>query len=406
MKRSGTADLPLHRGHVPRWLSDRMTKIGRAIVEAVVAEYGKSELLTRISDPFWFQALGCVMGMDWHSSGITTSVMGALKRGITPVSGNLGIYICGGRGKHSLKTPDELDRLSMKIGLDGNKLIKSSRLSAKVDNTCVQDGFSLYLHNFILTDSGEWAVVQQGMNTDAKMARRYHWHSKSVRSFVSDPQTAIVGHNQGNIINLSDARAKDAQKSILAFLREHPEKQLTELRHLSMPKHHDVKPVNVNSKRLGAILALAYERQFSDFTDALLLKGVGPRTLQSLALVSEVIFGAPSRFNDPARFSFAHGGKDGHPFPVPTKVYDKSINILTHAVNKAKMDRTDRLNGLKKLSSFAQYIEKHYDPESDVDEVIQKEKTESHLHGGRTVKGWAKPGKDRQGGHRQLSLFE
>ncbi len=398
--------MPLHRGHVPRWLSDRMTKIGRAIVEAVVVEYGKSELLTRISDPFWFQALGCVMGMDWHSSGITTSVMGALKRGLAPISGDLGIYICGGRGKYSLKTPDELDRLSMKIGLDGKKLIKASRLSAKVDNTCVQDGFSLYLHNFIITDDGEWAVVQQGMNTDSKMARRYHWHSKSVRSFVSDPQTAIVGHNQGNIINLSDARAKDAQKSIIAFLKEHPDKQLSELRHLSMPNHHDVKPVNVNSKRLGAILALAYERQFSDFTDALLLKGVGPRTLQSLALVSEVVFGAPSRFNDPARFSFAHGGKDGHPFPVPTKVYDKSINILTHAVNKAKMDRTDRLNGLKKLSSFAQYIERYHNPESDIDAVMQKEKNESHLHGGRTVKGWVKPGKGRLGGHRQLYLFE
>ncbi len=406
MKRSGTADLPLHRGHVPRWLSDRMTKIGRAIVEALVTEYGKSELLTRISDPFWFQALGCVMGMDWHSSGITTSVMGALKRGITPLSGTLGIYICGGRGKHSLQTPDELERISMKIGLDGNRLIQSSRLSAKVDNTCVQDGFSLYLHNFIVTDDGEWAVVQQGMNTNAKMARRYHWHSKSVRSFVADPQTAIVGHNQGNIINLSDARAKDAQESILAFLREHPEKQITELRHLSMPNHHDVKPVNVNSKRLGAILALAYEKQFSDFTDALLLKGVGPRTLQTLALVSEVIFGAPSRFNDPARFSFAHGGKDGHPFPVPTKVYDNSINILTHAVNKAKMDRTDRLNGLKKLSSFAQYIEKYHAPEAEVAAVIQKEKNESHLHGGRTVKGWARPRKDVMGGHRQLSLFE
>jgi len=406
MKRSGTADLPLHRGHVPRWLSDRMTKIGRAIVEAVVAEYGKSELLSRISDPFWFQALGCVMGMDWHSSGITTSVLGALKRGITPVSKNLGLYICGGRGRYSLQTPEELYRISMRTGLDGNRLIQSSRLSAKVDNTCVQDGCSLYLHNFILTNDGEWAVVQQGMNANAKMARRYHWHSKSVKSFVADPQTAIVGHHQGNIINLSDARARNAQESILAFLREHPEKQIAELRHLSMPAHHDVKPLNVNSKRLGAILALAYEKQFSQFTDALLLRGVGPRTLQSLALVSEVIFGAPSRFSDPARFTFAHGGKDGHPFPVPVKVYDNSINVLTHAVNKAKMDRTDKLNGLKKLSTLAQYIEKHHAPDSDVNAVIHKEKIESQLYGGRTVNGPVKPRVDRKGGHRQLHLFD
>ncbi|MCP4687575.1 MAG: DUF763 domain-containing protein [Desulfobacterales bacterium] len=406
MKRGGTADLPLHGGRVPRWLANRMTRIGVAIVEAIVAEHGKSELLTRLSDPFWFQALGCVMGMDWHSSGITTSVMGALKRGINPISHDLGIHVCGGRGKHSLKTPAELEALASRIGLDGNSLIRSSKLSAKVDNAGVQDGYSLYLHNFVVTDNGEWAVVQQGMNKVTKMARRYHWHSRSVRSFVLDPQTAIVGRNHGRIINLSDGRAKDAQDGILEFLREHPDRQLKEMRRLTMPSHHDVKPMNVNSKRLGAVLALAYESQFKEFADALLLKGVGPRTLQALALVSEVIFGAPSRFDDPARFSFAHGGKDGAPFPVPTRVYDESIAILGRAVEKARMNHTDRLRGLEKLTRFARHIERRHAPDSNVNAVIQKERAESHLYGGRTVKGPSRPPRPAPSKPVQLGLFE
>lgn len=387
MRRSGTADLPLHGGHVPRWLSARMTKIGRAITEAIVTEHGKSEFLTRLSDPFWFQALGCVMGMDWHSSGITTSVMGALKRGVNPISKQLGIHICGGRGRYALKTPQELEDVSSRIGLDGESLIKASRLSAKVDNACVQDGYGIYLHSFVVTDAGEWAVVQQGMNTDTKMARRYHWHSPGVRSFVSDPQVAVVGRHHGEIINLSDSRADKSQDGILEFAREHPDLQLKELRRLLMPCHHNVKPMNVNSKRLGAVLALAYENQFRDFAELILVKGLGPRTLQSLALVSEVIFGAPSRFDDPARFSFAHGGKDGHPFPVPVTVYDESIRVLSRAVEQAKINRTERLDGLRKLSRFAEYIERHHAPEADVRAVIRKERAESHEYGGRTVMG-------------------
>ncbi len=397
--------MPLHGGRVPRWLATRMTRIGAAIVEAIVLEYGQSEFLTRLSDPYWFQALGCVMGMDWHSSGITTSVMGALKRGINPISHDLGIHVCGGRGKHSLKTPEELETLASRIGLDGNSLVRSSKLSAKVDNACVQDGYSLYLHNFVVTDKGEWAVVQQGMNKVTKMARRYHWHSRSVRSFVLDPQTAVVGCHHGDIINLSDKGARGAQDGILEFLREHPDRQLKELRHLAMPKHHDVKPVNVNSKRLGAVLALAYENQFNDFAGALLLRGVGPRTLQSLALVAEVVFGAPSRFDDPARFSFAHGGKDGAPFPVPTNVYDESITVLTRAVEQAKMNHSDRLQGLNKLTRFAEYIEKRHSPDSNVRAVIRKERAESHLYGGRTIKGPAKPTRPTPSKPVQLSLF-
>lgn len=293
MKRSGTADLPLHGGHVPQWLAARMSTLGREIISAMVLEFGPSEVLTRMSDPFWFQAFGSVLGMDWHSSGITTSVMGALKRAINPVSNDIGIYICGGRGNHSRKTPLELEEYSFRKGLNGDTLVRASRLSAKVDNTCIQDGFSLYLHSFLVTDTGEWAVVQQGMNPETKMARRYHWHSPAVRSFVSDPHAAIIGKNMGNLLNLSDSRAKKARGGIIEFLQQHPDKQQHELRKLTMPRSHQIRSRDVNNKRLGAIMALAYEKQFASFPEVLLINGVGPRTLQSLALVSEIIYGAP-----------------------------------------------------------------------------------------------------------------
>lgn len=396
MKRSGTADLPLHGGHVPRWLADRMTEMGRAVVEVIVSEYGKSEFLSRLSDPFWFQALGAVMGMDWHSSGITTSVLGALKRGLNPISHETGIYVCGGRGRHSRKTPDELVEVADRLSLDGRKLVRASKLSAKVDNTCLLDGFGLYLHSFILTDEGEWVVVQQGMNNENHMARRYHWHSASVKSFTLDPRTAVVGRNVGAITNLSDGRSEPAQHGIVTFLSQHPDKQLGEMRRLVMPSRHDVRPIDVDSKRLGVVLALAYEKQFKTFADALLLEGVGPRTMQSLALVGEVIFGAPSRFEDPARFAFAHGGKDGHPFPVPLKVYDESIGILKKAVNQAKVGHSERVKGLKKLSQLSYLIEKNYSPQANVSEVIRKERAESWRHGGMTVKGPSRPQKTPQ----------
>src|SRR5437868_2157529 len=230
MNRSGVADLPLHGGRVPVWLAERMTKLGTGIVESVLFHYGAPELLSRLSDPFWFQALGCVMGMDWHSSGITTSVLGALKRGVNPRSHELGIYICGGRGKHSRKTPDELRAIASKTGLDGDALVRASRLTARVDNNAIADGFQLYLHAFILSDRGEWAVVQQGMNDASGMARRYHWHSATVRDFVTDPHTAIVGEHQGVIMNLVDSHAVRAQQALLSVVKEHPEKTLDDER--------------------------------------------------------------------------------------------------------------------------------------------------------------------------------
>ncbi|WP_179414175.1 DUF763 domain-containing protein [Mucilaginibacter sp. E4BP6] len=400
MKRSGTADLPLHGGYVPIWLAERMAKLGLAIVQNILLDYGKDDLLRRLSDPFWFQSMGAVMGMDWHSSGITTSVMGALKRAVNPYSKELGIYICGGKGKHSRQTPDELLRISDKTGLDGNYLVRCSKLSAKVDNTAIQDGFQLYTHNFILSDTGKWAVIQQGMSDVSSTARRYHWHSDSLTSFVDNPHTSIYGTNTGLILNMADKQADSSRKGIMQIASEKPEYMLKEINKLVLPSHHDVKAKDVDLKRLGAVLWLAHEKNPAGFEDLLLLQGLGPRTLQSLVLVSEVIHGTPSRFKDPARFSFAHGGKDGHPFPVPTKVYDETIATLQNAVYKAKLGQSETTEAIKRLSRVAQYAEKDFVPNANFDKVIEEERKNSYKYGGRTVTGWAKPPVEKQ-----LKLF-
>src|SRR5215510_156383 len=312
MKRSGIADLPLHGGRVPPWLAERMTMLGSAITETIVHHYGTSAFLSRLSDPFWFQAFGSVMGMDWHSSGITTSVMGALKRGLGPRADELGLYICGGRGKFSRNTPQELRLIAERRGFDGEELVRTSRLTARVDNNAIADGFQIYLHSFVVTAGGEWAVVQQGLNDQSGMARRYHWHSAAVQDFVCEPHTAIVGEQQGTIMNLVDAQAKPAQESLLDIVHQNPDTTLNDVRRLVMPSHHDVRPQNVDLKRLGAVLAVAHERDLHDFASLLLLENLGPRTLQSLALIAEVVHGTPSRFSDPARCSFALVGKDRH----------------------------------------------------------------------------------------------
>jgi len=385
MKRSGTADLPLHGGRVPLWLAKRMTELGTAIAEQIILNYGKSEFLTRLSDPFWFQAYGAVMGMDWHSSGITTSVLGALKRGINPRFSELGMMVCGGRGRYSIRTPDELRAFSEKTGLDGEALARTSRLTARVDNNAVADGFQLYLHSFIVTESGEWAVVQQGMNPQNHLARRYHWHSATVRNFVSDPHSAIVGKPQGEIQNLVDARAEKARSVLLSITRAPMESVLTDLRKLSMPMHHDVRPKNVDLKRLGAILAIAHEEDLRDFASLLLVEGLGPRTLQSLALIAELIHGAPSRFSDPARFSFAHGGKDGHPFPVPLKVYDDTLSVLRRSLEAARLGHTKKLEGFRRLDQLTRDVEEQREPLADFDATLAHERAISRSIGGRTV---------------------
>jgi hypothetical protein len=403
MKRSGQADLPLHNGNVPQWLAQRMAALGGAISESIILDYGHDELLTRLADPFWFQAFGCVLGMDWHSSGITTSVIGALKRALRPKASELGIYVCGGRGRHSRQTPDELVAVGERTGLDASQLIRASRLSARVDNNAVGDGFQLYLHSFIVARNGQWVVVQQGMNDQTGMARRYHWHSATLKSFVETPHSGIAGQPQGAIMNLVDRQAVPAQGAILDILRRKPETNLQEIRKLTMDRQHEVARHCVDLKRLGAVLLMAYERNLSDFASALLMEKLGPRTLQSLALVAEVIHGTPTRFRDPARFAFAHGGKDRQPFPVPTKVYDRTIEVLQTSLEKAKLADKDRSAGLSRLHQFVMKVEHTLQPEADFEAVIAHEHQISPSHGGRSVFGPALPTKR---GSRQMRLFE
>ena len=417
-KRTGIADLPLHTGTVPRWLADRMRDLGRLIVEAIVENYGKREFLVRLSDPLWFQSFGAVLGMDWHSSGITTSVMFALKRGISPLSRELGIYVCGGRGKFSRETPNELLQIADRTGLDGNFLLRASRLCAKVDNTAIQDGFQLYQHNFVLTDDGDWTVVQQGMNPKVRAARRYHWSSLCLRSFVEEPHTAIVGENQGKILNLTDRTAGKTRESVLALSHEEPFRVMREIssmvkpktsivvpeqtdlferspepilfcsgRDCRMPAHHEVLAEDVDLKRLGIVLATAYESAPSNFENLLLTPGLGPRTLQSLALVSEVINGTPSRFTDPARYSFAHGGKDGHPFPVPCRIYDESIRVLDDAIQKSKLGISEKMRSLSRLHQVRLEVERNCSPLADFEKTLEHERRHSAEWGGRTVGG-------------------
>ncbi len=360
-----------------------MERLGRVIVEAIVLEHGRDELLARLAHPFWFQSFGAVMGMDWHSSGITTSVIGALKRGLAPVQWELGIHVCGGRGKQSRKTPAELVAVGERLGVDGDRLAHTSRLVAKVDSAAVHDGFQLYLHSFIVSDDGAWTVVQQGMSDERGEARRYHWLSSGVRSFVETPHAAIDGREQGTIRNLTDARAGAARTAQVELVHGGPDRVLE---HLRMPAHHDVRARDVNMPRLRAAITAAAARGPTDFADLLMTPGVGARTVESLALVAEVVYGAPSRFRDPARFSYAHGGKDGHPFPVPLKVYDRTINVLRRAVDAAKLDSDDKLAAIRRLDREARRMERVVDEGVSFDELIAQERRVSRTrYGGRTV---------------------
>ena len=387
---------------MPQWLATRMTTLGTAICESVVHHYGRPALLSRLSDPFWFQALGSVMGMDWHSSGITTSVLGALKRGLNPRAHELGIFVCGGRGRHSRNTPAELRSVADRTGLDGAALVRASRLAAKVDNNAIADGFQIYLHGFVLSSEGEWAIIQQGMNEGSRLARRYHWHSATVRDFTCEPHTAIVGEAGGEIQNLVDERAKPAQQALLAIANDTPHHTMSEVMKMRLPGHHDVRAKDVDLKRLGAVLAVSYERRLRDFASLLLVENLGPRTLQSLALIAEVVHGTPTRFTDPARFSFAHGGKDGHPFPVPLQTYDASIGVLRRSLDTAKVGDTEKIDGMRRLDTFVRAIEKRYAPEPDFDAVMRHEHAMSPSLGGRSVFDGAKPAARSS---RQLSLF-
>jgi uncharacterized protein len=316
-----------------------------------------------------------------------------LKRGLGPKADELGLYICGGRGRFSRDTPHELRLIADRKGFDGEALVRTSRLTARIDNNAIADGFQIYLHSFVVTDSGEWVVVQQGLNDKSGMARRYHWHSAKVRDFVCAPHTGIVGQNQGKIMNLVDADAQTAQDSLLQITHQKPETVLRDARYLRMPAHHEVRSSNIDLKRLGAVLAVAYERDLHDFSELLLLEKLGPRTLQSLALLAEVVHGAASRFSDPARFSFAHGGKDGHPFPVSLKTYDESLNFLRTSLDAAKLGDSDKLEGFRRLDHFVRSVETHLEPQANFAEVIAHERSISHSLDRRSVSA----GEPRQG---------
>ena len=397
---------------MPLWLADRMTRLGAVIAQAIIYHYGRDEFLRRLANPFWFQSFGAVMGMDWHSSGITTSVIGALKRGLEPAADELGVHVCGGRGKHSRKTPDELVAIGERVGFDGLALAGLSRLVAKVDSAAVQDGFDLYLHGFIVTDDGRWAVVQQGMNDASRTARRYHWLSEGLKSFVEEPHAAIEGIDQGEIVNLTDRRADESRRGQLELLgslgpdgltrelaaldatprrraAQSDPRQLS-LPHLVMPAHHDVRASDVLAPRLHATLAAAANRGPADFAELLLVPGVGARTVRALAMVAEVVHGAPYRFADPARFSFAHGGKDRHPFPVPLRVYDETIRVIKAAVQKARLGRDDMLAAIKRLDDEARRVERSADAPPIAD-MVAEERRLSHSFAGRSVFGWETP---------------
>jgi hypothetical protein len=405
-QRAGSANLPLHGGQVPRWLADRMTRLGAVITEAIVHHYGRDELLRRLAHPFWFQSFGAVMGMDWHSSGITTSVIGALKRGLAPLQNELGIHVCGGRGRYSRQTPHELVTIGDRVGFDGLALATASRLVAKVDSAAVQDGFQLYLHGFIVTDEGHWAVVQQGMNGALKQARRYHWLSEGLQSFVDEPHAGIEGPGQGEIVNLTDHRAEASRRLQLELLSSLGPDGITRklsvseahdvecslpactrhplLPYLDLPAHHDVRNSDVVTQRLYGNLAAAADRGPTDFPELLLTPSVGARTVRALAMVAEVVHGAPYRFTDPARFSFAHGGKDGHPFPVPLRVYDETIRVLKSAVRNAKLGREEELGAMQRLDEQARVLERHASRLS-VKALIAEERERSPSYGGRSV---------------------
>ena len=395
MINAGTMGLPLHFGKMPAWFTERMGLMGGAIVESVVDNYGKSEVLTRMSDPNWFQALGAVMGMQWNSSGVTAAVLGSLKRKVNPKASDLGLYILGGKGKNGWSVPNQLKRLSDKHSLDGDSLMKSSRLTSRVDNNAVQDGYNLYQQYFILSDEGEWTSITQGMNGNTRRARRYHWHSPTVRSFVDAPHTGIVGEKGKPVLNLTDSKADMLRTNMVELTKEKPADILDTYRGMVMPNRHDVREEDVNMVRLGSVLNMAYNRDIDNFEDLVMMQGVGAKTLKSLAMVSEVVHGDASRFEDPARFSFAVGGKDGRPHPIDTKAMDETIDMLQSSVEKSKMGDKDKSKAIKRLHRACVENEKGASPISFLEDLMDYEWDYAERNGGKTFLGDVKQGVTR-----------
>ncbi|MCX7757390.1 MAG: DUF763 domain-containing protein [candidate division WOR-3 bacterium] len=352
--RCGIAELPLHYGSAPRWLFNRMVKLARAISEIILGEFGTDEFLKRISDPVWFQSLGCVLGFDWHSSGLTTTVCGALKEGLKDIGLEYGLFVAGGKGQTSRKTPEEIILWAKKLGFVPEPLIYASKLTAKVDSAALQDGYQIYHHTFIGTKNGKWAVIQQGMNTETRWARRYHWLSWEVKDFVVEPHKAIVCHQKGQALNMVATESEKAREIATLIACEKPEKTvkiITKIKEIKLPQRHFITLTDINQIHLKKILTETYYNQPKNFKELLSISGVGPKTIRALALMSELIYKTQPSYTDPVIYSFAHGGKDGHPYPINRREYDKSIMILETAIRQAKLGYNEKLSLLRKLSA-------------------------------------------------------
>ncbi|MGN1321197.1 MAG: DUF763 domain-containing protein [Methanosphaera sp.] len=383
MQRKGITTLPLHSDHTPRWLWNRMVKLSRALTEVILEEYSQEEFLERLSNPYWFQSFSCVIGFDWHSSGTTTTTCGALRASLNPEEH--GIAVLGGKGKNSRKTPKQIEDLSSTFNISTkatNTLIESSKLSAKIDNACIQDTYTLYQHNFFLTESGNWAVVQQGMNTNTGYARRYHWMNTDIDNFLKDPHTGIECDRKEELaLNMPSKDSKEVQKTSVDLINDNPEHLRTYFRRkdpkqtlltdyfdfnqqddenptgfknqksFSMPAHHEVLNMDLSDREFK-VLKNAYEIQPENYKELISLKGIGPKKIRALALISDLVYGEKASWEDPVKYSFAHGGKDGFPYPVDKEVYDHSIETIKDALNQAKLDKKDKLDAIKRLNKF------------------------------------------------------
>ena len=379
--------MPLHYGKVPRFLSERMGNMGDTIIESIVDNYGKSEVLTRMSDPNWFQAFGAVTGMHWNSSGVTAVLMGALKKRINDKANDLGLYILGGKGRAAYGTERQINKVADKHSLPGKELAKSSRLTRRVDNNAIQDGFDLYQQHFIVSDEGEWTAISQGMNKKSRRARRYHWHSPTVRSFGEAPHTGIMGIENQKVLNLVDPEADKLRKNMVELTKEKPSEIVKAVRGADLPNRHDVRSEDINMSRLASVLDLAYNREIENFEDLIDLHNVGPRTLKALAMASEVIHGDATRFDDPARFSFAVGGKDGRPHPIDTKSFDETVEMLQNSVDKSKLGDKDKSSALKRLHNMAVTGETKGSPIDFLQDLIENEWNHAESNDGKTFMG-------------------
>jgi len=352
-RRTGIANLPLHYGKVPPWLFGRMCQLAREITVITIGEFGAGEMLRRLSDPFWFQAFGCILGYDWHSSGVTTTVCGAIKEGIRGLERELGLFVAGGKGRTSRKTPMEIENTAHLLKVAPSALVYASRMSAKVDNSALQDGYQLYHHSFFFTRDGSWAVIQQGMNEFNRYARRYHWLGERVADFTCEPEAAICSQAKGpalNLVALENATVRNVITQVAA--EEKPYNivsQLNRLKTLNLPRRAYISPEDIHPDRLGKIFLTAYEHKPQNFESLLALDGVGAKTLRALSLISELVYETPVSLRDPVSYSFAHGGKDGYPYPVDRDAYDTSIQLLTQVLEKARIGDREKLEAFRQL---------------------------------------------------------